>query len=368
MSRHPTLFLVLSLLTAAPAAAGPSQRQKIAVLELSARGVEADTARSLTDVVAREVDRSGLFATLSAEDIRGMLRHLEHRQSLGCTDEACLAELGGALGVELVLSGSVGRVGETWVVSLTLLDVRRAAVVSREERTARGAADALLEEARGAARALLRPLLAAAEGVLRLECAEEGAEVYVDDLMIGTTPLGERKLPGGYHAVRVKKESFVVFARDVLVEPGATAALQARLVPSAEYVERYEARAGTFRALAWTFTCLTVAAAGTAAGLAVWNQGRLDGYREDRAAFLEQGVGEPAALNARADEINLVDAVTWAVGGVGVAALTTALALWLTGDPPGRYDDLAPSDGGAAWRLVPSAGPEGLGASLELSF
>ncbi|HOX45383.1 MAG TPA: PEGA domain-containing protein [Myxococcota bacterium] len=354
---------------AQPAPAAPAARQKIAVLELAARGVAGDTARSLTDVVAREVDRSGLFTTLSADDIRAMLQHLEHRQSLGCTDEACLAELGGALGVELVLSGAVGKVGETWVVSLTLLDVRRAVVIAREERTAHGAADALLVEARSAARALLRPLLAQAEGALRLECEEEGAEVYVDELMIGTTPLELRKLPGGHHALRVKKESFVVFARDVLVEPGRTVTVQARLLPSADFVERYEASARTYRALAWTFTALGAAAAGASAGLGIWNQGRLEDYRVDRRRFLEEGSGDPAELNAQADSINLVDSLTWAVGGVGLAALAGALVFWLTGDPPGRYDGIVPAGGEqTGLRLLPLAGPDGLGASLELSF
>ncbi len=361
--------LVLALCLQA-GTAGAADKQKIAVLELNARGLDADVARSITDVVAREVDRSGLFETLSTDDIRAMLQHEQSKMLVGCDDASCLAEIGGALGVAKLLAGNVGKIGETYVISLKLIDVRAAEVVNREERTVRGKADDLIAEARAAVKVLLRPLMKKAEGALSLACSEEGAEVYVDDLMIGTTPLPTRKLPGGYHALKVKKASFVVFAKDVLIEPGKTSRLEAVLIPSPEFIVGYEQRASTYRSLAWTFTALAVASAGAAGGLLVWNDGRLGDYRQDRKRYEEEGIGDAAALNDRADSINLVDTLSWVMGGIGVASLGTALYLWIAGDPPGRYEHLrTKTQVEAAWDISPRPVPGGgLAASFSLRF
>jgi len=356
---------IASLLLAPPAAA----KQKIAVLELSARGLPPNVAQSITDLISREVDRTGLFETISMDDIRAMLQHEQDKLSLGCDDASCLAEIGGALGVELILAGSVGKIGQTHVISLKLIDVRRAAVLNREERTVRGQVDDLITASRAAVNVLLRPLLRAAEGALEVSCSEEGAEVYVDDLMIGATPLPARKLPGGYHAIRIKKESFVVFAKDALIEPGKTTSLEAVLIPSADFIDRYEDRASTYRSLAWTFTALAVASAGAAGGMLVWNEGRLGDYQQDRKRFLAEGIGDAIALNKRADSINLIDTLSWVLGGVGVASLGTAVYLWAAGDPPGRYNHLRTQTKiEAAWELIPQPVPGGLAASFQMRF
>lgn len=346
-----------------------ADKKKIAVLEFNSRGIPADVGASLTELVIREVDRSGLFTTISMDDIKAMLQHAEHTISLGCDDTTCLAEIGGALGVELLLAGSVGRIGQTYVISLRLIDVKRAGILSREEKTVQGQVDDLVEASRMAVKALLRPLMKKAAGQLELICEEEGAEVYVDDLMIGTTPLGKRQLPGGYHAIKVKKDRFVVFGKDVMIQPEKTIRIEVALIPSPEFVEAYESRASTGRALAWTFTAIAVAAAGAATGLFVWNEGRLGDYEQDKTRYETELVGDGYALNDRADSINMIDSVTWAVGGLAVASLGTALYFWVAGDPPGKYDHLSQETRvETSWDLTPSVGPGGAGVAACFRF
>ena len=310
---------------------------RLAVLELDARGLDATLAESVTGLVVREVDRTGVFDTISMDDIKVMLEHEQNKLAVGCDDASCLAEIGGALGVEILLSGSVNKIGQTYVLSLKLIDVRKAVVINRQERTVPGKPDDLIDAARSAVRMLVRPLLKQAEGTLRVSCSEEGAEVYVDDLMLGTTPIEARKLPGGYHVLKVKKESFVAFSMDVFVGPSKKTDIMVTLVPSPEFVRQYESKASTYRSLAWVFTAVSVAAAGSASGLLVWNDSRLGDYNQDRQRLLDEGVGDAQELNSRADSINAVDTATWVVGGVAMVSLGTALYFWISGDPPGRY-------------------------------
>ncbi len=358
------LFSISWLVTPPVRAQG---KDRIAVLGLTARGLAPDVAQSITDLVAREVDRSGLFETISMDDIKAMLQHAEKRMVLGCDDTSCLVEIGGALGVELLLAGGVGKIGQTYVISLRLIDVRRAAVLNREEKTVQGKVDDLVAASRLTVKALLRPLMKKAAGLLQLTCNEEGADVYIDDLLVGTTPLTRREVPGGYHSIKVKKDRFVVFGKDVMVEPEKTTSVKVVLIPSAGYIEKHESRASAYRALAWTMTALAVAVAGTTTGLLIWNEGRLGDYEQDRQRYEDERIGDGYALNERADSINTVDTVTWVVGGVGLVSLGTALYFWIVGDPPGKYDHLKKETRvETSWQ--PSPGPGSIGVSATIRF
>ncbi len=168
---------------------------------------------------------------------------------------------------------------------------------------------------------------------------------------------------------KVKKDSFIVFGRDVLVRPEQTTRLDVELIPSPDFVARYRARANTYRALAWTFTGLALAAAGTATGLLIWNDGRLGDYRQDKERYESELVGDGEKLNAQADSINAVDNANWAIGGVGLACLGTALYFWLAGDSPGRYDHIDHSRAaGPAFDLQPSFGNGSVGATARLRY
>ncbi len=146
------LFTALACLITVPASGGSQSRRAVAVPDFKARGLEETIVQSITEVVIKEVDRLGLFRMISMDDIRQMLEHEQSKMMLGCDDTSCLAEIGEALGVELLLAGSVGKVGDTYVVSLKLIDVRKVEVISREERTVSGKIEELLDVSRLAAK------------------------------------------------------------------------------------------------------------------------------------------------------------------------------------------------------------------------
>lgn len=60
---------------------------------------------------------------------------------LGCADAGCVAEVGGALGADRVVHGSIGRVGSSLLVNLTSLDPRKASHAASVSERLRGASD-----------------------------------------------------------------------------------------------------------------------------------------------------------------------------------------------------------------------------------
>jgi len=88
-------------------------------------------------------------------DIRAALQYAEKQHLLGCSDQSCVAELGGALGTHWVAVGNVSRFGTTWLLNLKLLDVRSVQVISSVSRTVLGGEERLVEAIPDAVRELM---------------------------------------------------------------------------------------------------------------------------------------------------------------------------------------------------------------------
>jgi TolB-like protein len=117
-----------------PAKVGEKRRARIALLEVKAlAGVSDSTATVLTELIATQIGQLQRYDVISRADIQSMLGFQLQRKMLGCTDDAaCVAEIGGALGADYILSGQVGQFGVRYRLSVTLQDVKRAKVVSRQ--------------------------------------------------------------------------------------------------------------------------------------------------------------------------------------------------------------------------------------------
>ncbi len=134
---HPLALFAALVSAATPAAA----KTKIAVMPLAAQRVDAAIVDVLSDILTVEVGNLGDYEVISSKEINALLGMEKMQTALGCDDVACAAEIGGALGAPLMLSGSVGRLGSTLNINLTLFDTQamevkervRQAVATRED-------------------------------------------------------------------------------------------------------------------------------------------------------------------------------------------------------------------------------------------
>jgi TolB-like protein len=104
----------------------------LAVFEFRSKGgVSQEQMDGLSDYLAAEIRKIGDFRVVGKSDIRAAMALEEQKMLLGCDDESCMAELGGALGVRWLVSGSVTRLGDSWVLNLMLLDAKAGRVFGR---------------------------------------------------------------------------------------------------------------------------------------------------------------------------------------------------------------------------------------------
>lgn len=152
-TRAAGLLAAVLVLASAPAQAAEATRTKLAFVGINASpGVSATEAKAISQSLESEVSALGLYEVISADSIAALLGLERQKQLLGCADEAasCIAELAGALDVDRLLSGDLGRVGETVILNVSLLDARNGKLLARASRQARSASslEPLLEQLR----------------------------------------------------------------------------------------------------------------------------------------------------------------------------------------------------------------------------
>jgi len=122
--------------------------ERIGVMDVKARiGVKPELSQVIGDAVVAAVRRRVPEAIIvSADDIRNLLGFAQEKKRLGCLDVQCLAEIGGALGVDKIIIGTVSRLGKSLVLDLRLVDAHRARILaSGNERIQNGEDDAILD-------------------------------------------------------------------------------------------------------------------------------------------------------------------------------------------------------------------------------
>jgi hypothetical protein len=132
------------------------KKVKVAIPDMHvAGGVSADSASLLTDVVAKAItdvrpggDRIQVITSSMMASVLGLERQ---KQLLGCKDDSsCLVEVGNALGADLLISASVGKLGNTYLLSLTLIDLAKSQPDKVAQRTPVGPEDVLVKAAQEA--------------------------------------------------------------------------------------------------------------------------------------------------------------------------------------------------------------------------
>ena len=123
-------------------AAGAARKLKIALLKLAPLGdVEPNTVALFSEALAGELRKRAGISVMSPSDISALLGLEKTKEMLGCGDASCIAEVGGSLGVDRIVHGSIGRVGASLLVNLSSLDPRKATHAASVSERLKGATD-----------------------------------------------------------------------------------------------------------------------------------------------------------------------------------------------------------------------------------
>ncbi|MEW5855749.1 MAG: hypothetical protein AB2A00_43645, partial [Myxococcota bacterium] len=127
--------------------AGQTAAPSIGVLSLRAElGVNPSAAMLLTDNMTQLVRDWGRFSrVVTFKEVEDALALEKTKQLVDCDSQSCLSEIAGALGVDLLLVGAVGRLGNATLMNLKIIRARNAELVASVSERIDGPVDRALD-------------------------------------------------------------------------------------------------------------------------------------------------------------------------------------------------------------------------------
>jgi TolB-like protein len=313
-------MLVAALAVPCAASAGaPAKRLRIAVLDIRPLATDVQKAELLNEIALTEAASMGNFDVIGKSDINAVIGFEKQKQVMGCSeDSTCLAEIGGALGVEYILVGTLGTIGDLFRLDLKLVEAKKARVRSRIGVTVEGKESKLVAAVQKAVRDLLNPLIS--------------TELTPPVVSAPPPPAKEKD----------EKAARATEKRDVPLPPPPVAAAQATRPGSATSSAGVSTSASSSRRT-WAYVS-------GGAGLALLAGGAVFGLQAKSALDKEKKAataGDLAAYDSnksKAKSMSTLADVCFIGGAVGLGVGTW---LFTTSKPAGVAFDLAPVPGGA---------------------
>lgn len=223
---------LLAWLAVSPSVASaeqPALTQTIAVWRIDALGIDDEIVARLESLFRTELER---MAGHPMPSRREMSRALGKSRLARCNGSTrCLAQIGGKVGVALIVSGNVAQLGDSYVVNLKVIDVATKQEIRRvASDPLTGTPDELIEAVRVAAYRLVAP--DQLHGSIAILTDLIGAKVELDGKQVGKTPLTSdiSGLELGPHTLRVTADDYSPFEEQVIVRFQKTTRVVVRLV------------------------------------------------------------------------------------------------------------------------------------------
>ncbi len=172
-------------------------KQTVALLEFEGRGISQLEAKTLTDRLMSEMVNTDAVIMVERNQMDEILNEQGFQQS-GCTSSECAAEVGALLGVQNMVSGSFGKLGNSYTIDAKMFSVETGATIRTVSKTYKGAVDNLLTviEVVGWEIVGLKPpqdkldILAAADPSLAVDTKKSGSGKTLRRLMWTSLLLG----------------------------------------------------------------------------------------------------------------------------------------------------------------------------------
>jgi len=144
----PILLSLAGLASAAPAApeSAPARTATAAVLRFESARLDSSDLDVLRDALSVELQNSRSIRVMERTQISRILAEQQFQTSGACDQSECAVEVGRILSVDDIVLGSVGKIGESWSMTLRLVSVQTGEVLASARDTRSGSIESLLSE------------------------------------------------------------------------------------------------------------------------------------------------------------------------------------------------------------------------------
>jgi hypothetical protein len=155
-------------------------------------------------------------------------------QQSGCTSTECVVEMGKLLNVQMIISGSIGKVGKIYTIDISLIDVKTARIEKSFIFDHDGEIGGLVQKMETIAHEIAATVtgekLAVKEfGSLEIKTDPKKAQVYLDGTLLGTSPITTNEISAGTHLVQIKSDGYDAHEKNIVINPNQVTKLDIRL-------------------------------------------------------------------------------------------------------------------------------------------
>jgi len=195
------------------------QKSRVAVLPFTAVEAPASEARVVTSLFETALVKTGVYNVIEQNQITEILDAQAFSLS-GCTDDACAVEVGKLLAAELIIIGELSVVGGRYIANAKIIDVG----LGRNVNADTVSADDIAGMTDSGVNLLAYKLagltytegggerIAEAFGEIFVETDPKGAEVFINGMRRGTSPLVVQKIPLGTVWISARKDNLTAEA------------------------------------------------------------------------------------------------------------------------------------------------------------
>ena len=95
------------------------------------KDIDKGVANLLTEMLLTQINELKRYKVIGQKDLDVMLFWETNKQLKNCTDKSCTMQIAGAMGAEYYVEGSIGAIGNKYLINIKLIDVMKADVVYR---------------------------------------------------------------------------------------------------------------------------------------------------------------------------------------------------------------------------------------------
>lgn len=187
---HSSFLFVVLIALISPIFSQTDDKQRIAILDFTnSGGLSEQETITLANRLRSMLVQSDAYIVLERGKMEEILEEQGFQQS-GCTTTECAVEMGQLLNVQKMVSGSFGKLGETYTIDLSLIDVETAEIQQSFFRDYKGAIDGLLEIIQSIASQISNTPDNAGKQIFKLSINSDpqGARILLNGKYAGTTP------------------------------------------------------------------------------------------------------------------------------------------------------------------------------------
>ena len=124
---------------------GQDTRETVAILDFEGRGISQLEAQTLTDRFRTALAGAGILRLVERQMMEEVLQEQGFQQT-GCTSDECAVEVGQLLGVQNMIGGAIGKVGNTFTIDMRMFSVQTGENIRTKNVSYAGAVDGLITE------------------------------------------------------------------------------------------------------------------------------------------------------------------------------------------------------------------------------